>query len=223
LAVASADRVFVLDVAQLLELDHDRMTELDEQLQESLAATSDEPASTSGSPHPIAVQLREMLPLVTTLPVGDVWRIEFTPDGSWVAVASPIGKTRVFKTNGWEQAYELRPSWDLDISPDGRRLATLDTDGIARVWDLTSGNLEQTIPVVNAGLGALEGSLRFAANGRHLLVTDAGSIMVHTTDVDELIEIARSRLTRDLTSEECERFLREPCPTAEDANPSSFE
>jgi hypothetical protein len=36
-------------------------------------------------------------------------------------------------------------------------------------------------------------------------------LMVHTTDVAELLEVARSRVTRALTPEECERYLQE-CP-----------
>jgi hypothetical protein len=64
---------------------------------------------------------------------------------------------------------------------------------------------------VNVGIGALEGSLRFAPNGQHVLVSDAGSVMIHTTDVDELIEIARTRLTRELSDEECQRFLPDRC------------
>jgi len=211
LALGTAVDVFLFDVAGLRELDLQTMNALDRQLQEALEGGRTDPTATSASPHPIAVRLHEMLPVVARLPVGNAWRIEFAPDGSHVAVASPIDNTRVFATEGWTELHELRPSWDLDITPDGQRLATFDADGIVRLWDLRTGELQQAVPVVNVGIGALEGSLRFAPNGQHVLVSDAGSVMIHTTDVDELIEIARTRLTRELSDEECQRFLPDRC------------
>ena len=36
-------------------------------------------------------------------------------------------------------------------------------------------------------------------------------IGIYTLDTDELIEIARSRLSRELTEEECQLYLRRPC------------
>ena len=51
---------------------------------------------------------------------------------------------------------------------------------------------------------------------RHLLVTerDGPAAYVMTADVDELLEIARSRVTRELTDEECQTYLHvDACPS----------
>jgi len=208
LAVNSTDGVVVLDVEGMRSMDRDRMIELDAEFIDAFVAADEE---ITEEVQAALDRLKALVPIVTTLPVADAWRVEFTSDGRLLAVASPIGGTRVFETSDWQQRFELRPSWDAAVSPDGTTLATLDTDGIARLWNLTDGELTQTIPVVSRGLGVNEGALRFAPNGRHILVTDAGMLMVHTTDVAELLEVARSRVTRALTPEECERYLQE-CP-----------
>jgi WD40 repeat protein len=214
LAVNSTDGVMILDVEGMRSMDRDRMIELDAEFNHALEAANGE---ITENVQVAEDRLKALVPIVTTLPVADAWRVEFTSDGDLLAVASPIGGTRVFETSDWQQRHELRPSWDVAISPDGRTLATLDTDGIARLWNLTDGRLTQTIPVVSRGLGVNEGALRFAPNGRHILVTDGGMLMVHTTDVAELLEIARSRVTRALTAEECDRHLQD-CPSSADTS-----
>jgi WD40 repeat protein len=195
-------------------MDADRMIELDAELIAAFDAGGDEITDEVDA---ATDRLTALVPVVATLPVADAWRVEFSSDGRLVAVSSPTGGTRVFDTADWRQRHELRPSWDVDISPDGTTLATLDTDGIARLWNLADGRLTQTIPVVSRGLGPNEGALRFAPNGRHILVTDAGRLMVHTTDVPELLDVAKSRVTRALTPEECERYLQE-CPSGTESN-----
>jgi hypothetical protein len=42
-----------------------------------------------------------------------------------------------------------------------------------------------------------------------------GSLHLLTLDVDELVQIARSRLTRTLTDTECDTYRFDPCPTLE--------
>jgi hypothetical protein len=44
-----------------------------------------------------------------------------------------------------------------------------------------------------------------------LHISTGTKITGHTIDVDALIELGRSRLTRDMTDEECELYLRGPC------------
>lgn len=85
---------------------------------------------------------------------------------------------------------------EIDLSPDGLRLATASNDGTARVWD--------------------------AATGAQLLVLDLGSSVetvdfsparVYVLPVEQLISLARARLTRTWTADECRRFLHlAQCP-----------
>ena len=48
-------------------------------------------------------------------------------------------------------------------------------------------------------------------NSLRLYVAEGGTVSVHTVDLDEVIGIAQDRLTRTMTEEECQRYLRHPC------------
>jgi DNA-binding transcriptional MerR regulator len=52
-----------------------------------------------------------------------------------------------------------------------------------------------------------------SADGRLLATAgDDGTIRVYTLRVEDLLELARHRLTRGLTAEECQKYLhRETC------------
>lgn len=50
----------------------------------------------------------------------------------------------------------------------------------------------------------------FSPDSRRLASLDeGGAVRVWTLDLDELIQIARSRLTRGLADEECRQYLRQ--------------
>ncbi|HEU4568428.1 MAG TPA: WD40 repeat domain-containing protein [Marmoricola sp.] len=59
-------------------------------------------------------------------------------------------------------------------------------------------------------------SVQFSQDGTRLLTAgDDGIVRVWTLDTDELIGIARSRLSRGLTTAECRRYLHQvPCPAS---------
>jgi hypothetical protein len=81
-------------------------------------------------------------------------------------------------------------------------------DGYIRVWDLTSGRMLQTIPV-----GGPVRNIEFVAD-QHVMATAAdGPLLTFTLDVDELHDIARARLTRGFTAEECDAYELDPCTT----------
>jgi dipeptidyl aminopeptidase/acylaminoacyl peptidase len=100
----------------------------------------------------------------------------------------------------------------ITFAPGGRLLAAAGFDGVVTVWDVDSG--EQELRIVHDGQ---VGGASFSPDGRHLLVTvnDAGgslhAVRIYTLDADELVAIARRRVTRDLQPHECETFLSSPC------------
>jgi len=53
-----------------------------------------------------------------------------------------------------------------------------------------------------------------ARDGSHLATAGGdGTARIYTLKMDELVELAQSRLTRSLTAEECQKYLHtEQCP-----------
>jgi WD40 repeat protein/DNA-binding SARP family transcriptional activator len=96
------------------------------------------------------------------------------------------------------------------FSPDGLLLATGDFDGTVRVLEIATGNERMSVTAHGDGVRGVA----FSPDGRQLASTSAdGSIRVWAVDLEDLIELARGKLSRDLTDAECRRFLRtEACP-----------
>jgi WD40 repeat protein len=99
---------------------------------------------------------------------------------------------------------------DLAFSADGSRLATASADGTVRLWDPDTG--EQQL-VLRGHLG-LATSVSFSPDGSRLASAGAdGSVRVWALDLDDLIAIAHSELTRSLTDEECRQYQHvDRCP-----------
>jgi len=78
-----------------------------------------------------------------------------------------------------------------------------------KIWDTETGVLRLTLPAS----GALT-DLAYAPDGRHLAaISPDGFVTLYTLHVDELLEVARSRLTRGWTEAECLQYLQtDGCP-----------
>jgi WD40 repeat protein/class 3 adenylate cyclase len=127
--------------------------------------------------------------------------MDFSPDGSILALGSGGTDTHLFAVDSWSVQERLAVrSGALDFSHDGTQLVTADTDGFIHLWGVASGSELQAIPVGRT----LKAQF---LNHDHLVTTDGGTLVVLTTDADELIEIARSRVGRSLTDEECQKYL----------------
>jgi WD40 repeat protein len=100
----------------------------------------------------------------------------------------------------------------LAFSHDGSRLASASFDGYAKVWDVHSG-LE--LFTLHGNTSNVFG-VTFSPDGTHLATTGGdGTARIYTLQMEELLNLARSRLTRTLSDSECQQYLHvEKCPAA---------
>ncbi len=93
------------------------------------------------------------LQLLRTIAGTGTWvsRIEFSPDGSKLAVASQRGHVRVHDVGTGELLFEMQIPvyhvYSARWSPDGRVIASTHDDCFIRFWDGTTGELMKTVDV----------------------------------------------------------------------------
>jgi WD40 repeat protein len=144
-------------------------------------------------------------------PAVGAGHIAFSPDGSLLAGGG--AQLKVFDTKGrtllWQVDAHDGGVFHLDVSPDSRSIVTTGTDGFVRLWDARDGSLLQAI-----SMGEDYGKAVAFTDNRHVVVgTVNGLVAGLTFDIDELIRIGRSRVTRTLTDQECRTYLHlDRCP-----------
>lgn len=145
--------------------------------------------------------------------------IAFSPDGTKVATASQDATGKIWDaTTGVElltlsgHGAEIQ---SVAFSPDGKWLATGSGDNTARVWDAATGELIQTLP---GSLGGVTG-VAFSPVAEDALLGVASSdgvVRVFLLRTEDLLALARSRVTRTLRQPECQQFLHmEQCPASD--------
>ena len=135
----------------------------------------------------------------------------FTRDGRQVLTASDDRTVRVWDAASGTLMRTLRGHPGvvnaIAVSPDGLLAASSGFNDVAvRLWRLADGRGTE----LAARSNALRGSLRvaFSPDGRRLLSQGAGLVpQLFVTDLQELVEVAKQRVTRGLTAEERETYL----------------
>ncbi|HUP17315.1 MAG TPA: WD40 repeat domain-containing protein [Acidimicrobiia bacterium] len=96
----------------------------------------------------------------------------------------------------------------LALSSTGILATSAFDSPIIRLWDIHSGEL---VAEIRTGLdGASPPHLAFSSEGEYLLYPDANQVLrKFYLDPERLISLALSRVTRELTEEECLRYLDE--------------
>ena len=134
--------------------------------------------------------------------------------GDLIASASGDGTARIWDLAAREELLTLRghtgPVQSVAFSPDGRLLATAGDDGTARLWDVETGDEL----LVLYGHELLAHTVTFSPDGRLLATASAdGTVALRLLPVEELRQLARTRVSRGLTDRECHRYLHvETCP-----------
>jgi WD40 repeat protein/class 3 adenylate cyclase len=169
----------------------------------------------TGRPDPLAQRVKiwdwesgETLTEISVAAEG----MAFDPSGERIAIAYG-GEAAIWDVDSGEKQTTLKGHedalWDVAFSPDGSVLATAGFDNTVRIWDVDSG----TQQLVLRGHDLVVGRLAFSPDGSKLASGAAdGTARVWALDLDDLIRIAESELTRDLTEGECRQYLHGPCP-----------
>jgi WD40 repeat protein/DNA-binding SARP family transcriptional activator len=145
------------------------------------------------------LDIEELALDVAAAPTGD--RIAFAKELTGEVEIWDLGSGRRVRTmRGAGTAYGI--AW----SADGERIALAGADGTVRVFAADGGRLELML----RGHDRAVGSATFSPDGTRLASLDEGGMVrVWALDLDELIGIARSRLTRTLDDDECRQYLRD--------------
>jgi WD40 repeat protein/DNA-binding SARP family transcriptional activator len=150
---------------------------------------------------------------VTDLP-NRAWALAFSPDGTKLVVGVEADFLKVCDATSGEESLSLGGhSGDVyaaAFSPDGALLATAGHEP-PKLWDLSTGQKLVTFP----GHTDTVDDLAFSPDGTRLASSSSdGTIRVYAVDVDELVALAQSRLTRWFTPAECRQYLHmDVCPT----------
>ena len=141
--------------------------------------------------------------------------VHFSPDGKTVIAAGYDGYVTIWdlETGLLVQSFKAHEGYPAGsaISPNGEIFATVSGDTTARLWDVQSGERLLTLEDATQGLSNAE----FSPDGTRLVTAGAdGNVRIYTLSLDELVAVAKSRLSRSLTEAECQEFLHmETCPT----------
>jgi WD40 repeat protein len=141
-----------------------------------------------------------------------VWGVAFSPDASRIASSSRDGTAIIWDAESGSELMKLightSTVTSVFFSPDGERLATTSRDGLAKVWDARSGELLLTL----YGNGEGVNGVTFSPDGKLLAMGGSEFLHIYLAQLDDLIALAKTRITRTLTEEECLQYLRMACP-----------
>ena len=144
----------------------------------------------------------------------EIYGVAVSPDGKLLAAGDQDGNIHLWDVESGEKLRTLSGHAGLVVrlafSQDGLRLASAGFDRLAKVWDVASGNELYSLYGNTSNVFGVS----FSPVGDRLATAGAdGSIRIYTLKLDQLIALAKERLTRTLTDEECRKFLHtDACP-----------
>jgi WD40 repeat protein len=141
-----------------------------------------------------------------------LFRVDFSPDGTRLATCSWDGTARVWDTTTGQELLALTGHTgtvrQAIYNSDGTRLVTAGADGTVRMWDAETG---EELLVLSAGVRLTD--VAFSPDGRYLVAVGMDRAHFFVLPVEDLIALARSRVTRSLTDAECQQYLHvDACP-----------
>lgn len=149
--------------------------------------------------------------------------IAFSPDGSRLLSGSRDGTAIIWDSSTGTPLRTLEGHrgeiQSVAWSPDGTLVATGSGDNTARVWDADTGVELLSLPGSQGGINGVAFSTQ--DDGAQLVVaSNDGRVRAFLLRLEPLLNLARSRLTRQLTNPECTEFLHvDACPAVAGTSP----
>jgi len=142
---------------------------------------------------------------------GIVSGIAFSPDGTRLATTSNDGTAKVWDAATGREVFTLSghqgPVFGVAFRPDGARLATSSVDRTVKIWNVSPGQ-EYSEPITLYGHSAAVFQVAFSPDGTRLATASRDhTARVYLLQIEDLMALARERLTRTWTLEECRKFL----------------
>ncbi|MBD3883177.1 caspase family protein [Phormidium tenue FACHB-886] len=145
----------------------------------------------------------------------------FSPDGQQVVTTSWNGKAYIWDVASGKQEQQLEQQaavLDAQFSPDGQLLVTASADGTAMVWDASTGAQQAHLSPLSAQKDTPEPIVQvsFSPDGQFIATrTQTSKVYLWAATPEMLLELARQRSLRQLTTVECSKYLSvasDACP-----------
>lgn len=145
----------------------------------------------------------------------ELYGLALSPDGRRLATGNLNGDLNLWDLPGhevkWVSFGHAGLVLRLAFHPFGSMVASASFDRLAKVWDAETGGEMFTL----YGNKSNVFGIAFSPDGSNVATSGAdGTIRTYLLDLEALAELARSRLTRQLTGQECEKYLILSCPSS---------
>lgn len=160
--------------------------------------------------------------MLNILPHDDaVSSASFSPDDQRIVTASWDGTSQIWQANTGKSLFRLhkhqKAVLDAQFSPDGRLLVTASVDGTARLWNAATGEEQASLrPHMGGDQPEAISRVFFSPDGQYVAtVSKSGRVDLWAATWEMVLKLARERSLRQLTPEECSRYLRlspDQCP-----------
>ena len=168
--------------------------------------------------HAIEIYDMDTRRMVASLDFGDDldYALSFDPRGRWLSGGTANGRSWVMDLAAVAAGKSAHDALVFDqddhkggtsakaLSADGVLATVGVADGVVRLWRFSSGT-----PLVELRHAASTAAapVAFSPDGQYMVYTDGIVLRRYLLHPDALIALARSRLTRTLTADECRRYL----------------